>query len=286
MNATLRLASRFHVVLLLGLPLGAAAQLDDPTIEADGDQRPTWSVGLGAVAMRLPDYRGSDESSVRTLPFPAITYRSPRLHVGREGVRADLLDKGPFELDFSLSGSLPVRSAGNQAREGMPDLDPSIEIGPSLNAQLWTSASRSSELKLLLPLRAVLTVDGGLRMQGWQFGPRLYWRSSGLPGLEGWRAGLSGGPLWGSRRWHAYLYDVAPEHATTDRPAYAAPSGYAGLQALGSLVRDAGPWTLFAFVRADSVRGAAFEQSPLVRRHENLAVGVGVSRTLWRSAPQ
>lgn len=251
----------------------------------------SWSLGLGLVAMRLPDYRGSDESSNRVLPFPAFTYRGPRVQASREGIRAELFEGGRFELDVSLNGGLPVRSAGNRAREGMPNLDPTAEIGPSLNAWLWRGEPRGaggydSELSLRLPLRAAMTVDrDGPHMRGWLFGPRLHWRTHVLPGLEGWRVGLSGGPLWGTRRWHNYFYEVAPQYARTERPAYAASGGYAGLQGTLSLSRSFGPWGVFGFVRADSLHDAVFEDSPLVRQRSNVAVGLGLTRVLWRSGP-
>jgi len=34
------------------------------------------------------------------------------------------------ELDVSLNGSVPVKSSENRARQGMPDLEPTLEIGP------------------------------------------------------------------------------------------------------------------------------------------------------------
>ncbi|HSV70380.1 MAG TPA: MipA/OmpV family protein [Methylibium sp.] len=273
-----------HVVRAL-VPVLAAALPAAPAVGQSTDGARSWSVGLGVVAMRLPDYRGSDESSNRVLPFPAVTYEGPRLQVGREGVRAGLLEGSRFELDVSLNGSLPVRSAGNRAREGMDDLDPTVEVGPSLRAWLWRDPARRSEFALLMPLRATLSVDGsGPHMHGWQFAPRLHWRGHDVPGLEGWRVDLSGGPMWGSRRWHAYFYDVPPQDARADRPAYAAPGGYAGLQGMLSASREVGRWGLFGFVRADHLRGAVFEASPLVRRTSHASIGIGLTRSLWSSA--
>lgn len=282
-----------HLALLLACSLlvGATARAQGDDALADRrdnkDDKPVWSLGLGVVAMRLPDYRGSDESRNLVLPFPAIYYRGPRVQATREGIRAELFEGSRFELDLSLAGSLPVRSEGNRARAGMPDLDPTVEFGPSLNAWLWRSEAGDSELSLRLPLRAAMNVDrDGLHMRGWQFGPRLHWHTRALPGLDGWRIGVSGGPLWGSRRWHAYFYEVAPLYVRTDRPAYAAHGGYAGLQATLSASRSFGAWNVFGFVRADSLSGAVFEDSPLVKRRSNAAVGFGVSRNFWGSALQ
>jgi len=53
----------------------------------------------------------------------------------------------------------------------------------------------------------------------------------------GWNAGLSIGPLFGNRKYHAYFYEVAPEYATPSRPAYSASGGYSGSQVVASLCR-------------------------------------------------
>ena len=37
--------------------------------------RPLWELGLGVAALRLPDYRGSDQSSTYLLPLPYVVYR-------------------------------------------------------------------------------------------------------------------------------------------------------------------------------------------------------------------
>lgn len=270
---------------LLAAPLAAYAQVDDPNEPAAGEKA-RWSLGLGVMAMRLPDYRGSDESRNLVLPFPSFLYRSHRLQASRDSIRAELFEGSRFELDLSLAGSLPVRSDGNKAREGMPDLDPTVEFGPSLNAWLWRGGPNDGELSLRMPLRAGMNFDrDGLHMRGWQFGPRLYWRVGALRGLEGWRMSASGGPLWGSRRWHDYFYGVAPEYARSDRPAYAAKGGYAGLQGSFTVSRTFGLWSVLGFVRADSLHGASFENSPLVKQTSNVSVGFGVSRTFWQSTP-
>jgi hypothetical protein len=42
-------------------------------------------------------------------------------------------------VDISLSASVPTRSEHNDARQGMPDLAGTFEIGPNLNVELWQS---------------------------------------------------------------------------------------------------------------------------------------------------
>ena len=40
---------------------------------------PLWELGLGAYALRLPDYRGSDQSRGYLYPLPYLRYRGKLL---------------------------------------------------------------------------------------------------------------------------------------------------------------------------------------------------------------
>ena len=70
---------------------------------------------------------------------------------------------------------------------------------------------------------------------------------------------------------------MAPEFATAERPAYRAPGGYAGWRVLGAVSRRIGNYWVGGFISGDSVRNARFDDSPLVRRNETLAVGLALS---------
>jgi outer membrane protein len=95
--------------------------------------------------------------------------------------------------------------------------------------------------------------------------------------MPGWNLGLLAGPLFGSQRQNAYYYSVAPQYATPARPAYEAPSGYAGMQyTMGMSKRFPNFW-LGAFLRYGNLSGARFEDSPLVVQKDSLAAGVALS---------
>ena len=72
-------------------------------------------------------------------------------------------------------------------------------------------------------------------------------------------------------------YGVDAAYATPQRPAYRARGGYAGWRALTALSRRVGSVWMGAFVRYDSLRGAVFADSPLVRRDHEVTAGIGVS---------
>jgi len=253
---------------------GAAATSPLP---AAADQ-PLWEAGFGVSSLRLPDYRGSDESRTWVLPTPYVTYRGPVLRADRDGARALLFEDDRFGLDIGVSASPPTESSENRARESMPDLAPTLEIGPRLNATLARGSAWQVDLRL--PLRAVITLESQPRSVGWTLAPVIdldvEWNRSSI--------GFQAGPLWGDSRQHGYLYGVSPEFATASRPAYRAAGGYAGWQATAGLTRRFGPLWFGAFLRADSVAGAVFESSPLVKSRQNWGGGVALAWVFGESA--
>ncbi len=250
---------------------------------AGAEELPLWELGLGLGAFTLPDYRGSDEGRTYVLPVPYVIYRGEYLKADRQGIRGELFDTPRLELNVSFAASLPVNSSRNAARAGMPDLRSSVEAGPSLEIALWGSREGGPLLELRLPARAAFTLESSPRAIGWVVTPNLNLDLPGRGLLAGWNLGLLAGPLYGSRRQHAYFYGVAPEFATAARPAYAASGGYAGMQFLAAASRRFDGFWVGAFLRVDTLRGAAIESSPLVKRDRYVAAGVGIAWLLGTS---
>jgi outer membrane scaffolding protein for murein synthesis (MipA/OmpV family) len=251
---------------------------------AAAEELPLWELGAGIGAFALPDYRGSDEGRGYLLPVPYVVYRGKFLKADRHGIRGTLFDSDRLDLNLSVAASLPVDSSRNTARSGMPDLEPSIELGPSLEIALWRAQDRRDVLALRLPLRAAFTLEGSPRAIGWVATPQLNLDLAGRGALSGWNLGMLAGPIYGSRRQHQYFYGVAPQFATPSRPAYDAPGGYAGMQFIAAASRRFPRFWLGAFLRADTLRGAAFEASPLVKHDTYVAAGVGFAWVLGASA--
>ena len=239
--------------------------------------RPLWELGLGLAAVQLPHYRGSDEHHRYLLPVPYIVYRGDILRATREGARAVLFDGSRYDFDLSVSGSAPTRSSDNRTRSGMADLAPTLEIGPNLNVNLVRGSDWKVDLRL--PARAVFAIDDGAQAIGWTASPvlNLDWRAAG------WNLGAQAGPLFGTRRYHAHFYSVGAADATATRPAYQAPAGYGGWRWTFGATRRFGDAWLGAFVRGDSVAGAVFEPSPLVKRRHDISFGLALSWVLATS---
>jgi outer membrane scaffolding protein for murein synthesis (MipA/OmpV family) len=243
-----------------------------------GEQQPLWEFGLGAGAFSFPDYRGSDERSNYLLPVPYFIYRGDFLKVDRQSIRGELFHNRDVELSLSLNASVPVNSDHNRARSGMPDLDPTLEIGPSLHVTLARYAQDRVQLGLHLPLRAVIATDfSHASHEGWILQPKLNLDVAEPFGQPGWKLGLQAGPLFASAKYHDYFYGVDAAFATAARPAYAADGGYSGSQVLAAASKRFPHAWVGAFLRWDSLQGAVIDDSPLVRDRSNFSGGLVVT---------
>lgn len=235
-------------------------------------EEPLWELGAGATVLRLPHYRGSDQSHTWTLPLPYVVYRGPILRADREGARAVLLQTDRLDVDLSLSGTPPTRSSDNVARRGMANLPTIVELGPLVS---WTAARGDDwKLDLRLPVRAALGVGSEGGFKGWVATPQL--RLS-LPQAGGWRTALYGALVAQDRRYNEVFYKVSASEAAPGRPAYQPGGGRAGAYLQGVASRRFGPWWVAGFARWDTLRGATFNDSPLVRQRENWSAGIAVA---------
>src|SRR5512138_405684 len=170
-------------------------------------EQPLWEAGLGLGTLRLPHYRGSDQSHTWVLPVPYLVYRGRIFKADREGARAVLLDADRVDVDVSVAATAPTRSRDNVARQGMPDLEPSFEIGPNVNITIVRDAGW--KLQARAPVRAAFTFESNPQMIGWLATPNINLDLK----VSGWNVGLLTGPIIGSRRMNGYFFDVAPQFA-------------------------------------------------------------------------
>jgi outer membrane scaffolding protein for murein synthesis (MipA/OmpV family) len=244
---------------------------------AGAEGKPLWEVGAGVTGLSFPDYRGSDQTRIYFLPIPYFVYRGEFLKADRNGVRGTFFNNDSVELNASLNASFPVDSKDNRARQGMADIKPTVEVGPAVDWTMWRSPDNSRILTLQVPARAAFTVQSSPKFIGWVFTPRLNLDLVNFAGMQGWNVGLLSGPRFSSRQHHAYFYSVAPADARPGRNAYDAGGGYAGTQFLASLSKRFPSWWFGAFARYDSLAGAVFEDSPLVKQRHYAAAGFAVA---------
>jgi outer membrane protein len=242
---------------------------------------PLWEVGLGIGVANSYDYRGSDQRHTFVLPTPYIVYRGDRLRVDRRGVRGELFETERVSVDITANLGTPTDSSSNQARAGMPNLDWTLQIGPSFNWRFYENNARDFLLSLRLPLRAAITLDSHPEYIGWVFLPHI--AADFLNVVPGWRVGLSAGPIYASNQYHDYYYAVQPEFATASRPAYDPPGGYSGASVGLTVSKRFKNYWVGAFYRYDDLHHVVFEDSPLVRTKHAGVGGIAVSWIFYRS---
>lgn len=248
------------------------------------DQLPLWEAGAGGAVVYLPDYRGADEGRSWLLPFPYLVYRGEFLKADERRVRGLFFKSGQTELDISVNLQPPVDSGESDARRGMPDLDPVLELGPSLNISLHRSPDRRTEVELRLPVRAAFASDFSyVDFAGWLFTPNLNVDIRDPLGQAGWKLGFLAGPTFSDRRYNQYYYAVDPAFATPGRAAYNPAGGYAGTQLIAAVSKRFPAFWIGGFARWDTLNGAVFVESPLVRSRHYFAAGVAVAWILGES---
>ncbi|MEP7262659.1 MAG: MipA/OmpV family protein [Usitatibacter sp.] len=258
------------------LPAVATVLLAPHCVQARDE--PLWEAGLGVAGVSFPDYRGSSQSQGYALPSPYFVYRGDFFKADRNGMRGVFFKNDDVDLNLSVGASLPVDSSENSARAGMPDLRPSVEVGPSLALTMWRSADRRLKLDLRFPVRAAFTIESKSRYIGAQFFPHANIDIHEPFGLAGWNLGMFAGPVFTEKRYNRYFYQVDPQYASATRPAYEAPgSGFAGTEMVMGVSKRFPNFWIGAFARYDTLRGANFESSPLVTSKKYVAAGFGIS---------
>ena len=235
-----------------------------------------WSMGLGIGAFDYLLYPGAVESNHFILPVPYFTYRSPKFEVDR-GFRSFMYDSEKIAIDISADFGLPVDSDDTRARKGMPDLDFMLQIGPSLEFKLNDRSKSYFDARFEIPVRVAFVTDlPDVDHIGYLVEPRFSFdhrRSSNAPVAHKTTIGLK----FATQDFHAYYYDVAPEYATPIRPAYKSDAGFGGSFIKYRISYKTNDFIYWMFLRYQSLRGAEFEDSPLVLKNDYYLVGAGFS---------
>lgn len=247
---------------------------------------PLWEAGLGVTGLSMPDYRGSREQRDYLFPLPYVVYRGDILKLDRKGMRGLLFQSDRVELNISADGGVPVRSGRNSARVNMPNLDPTLQIGPSLDVCLVRDCDSDQAVQVRFPIRAVLASDFS-RVQGIGFvaNPQLNVDFKNLGPGKGWNFGFALGPLYASEQYHDYYYQVSPQYAVpTIRPSYDAQSGYSGSMIVMALSKRFDHIWFVSFARYDELSGAVFADSPLVKTRHAYMAGFGIAWVFGQSS--
>jgi hypothetical protein len=110
--------------VLLGLALTVASLQADPPETG----LPLLELGVGAALYHQPSYPGSDVRVTTAFPFPYLIYRGDWLRIDRS-LQGILYETQRLKVDLSAGATALVESDESNAREGMPDLDRTFDLG-------------------------------------------------------------------------------------------------------------------------------------------------------------
>ncbi len=236
--------------------------------------QPRFEGGVGAIGLNIPNYPGAGSNTVRYIPFPWIIYRSDFLHSDEEGTRAKLIQSENFELGLSGGLNFPIDSNANSSREGMPDTDILIGVGPALIYRI-VEGHDTHKLTAGLGLRLNLSIDDqwGLTHQGWIVEPNLrYWAT--LTDSITLFTGLSF--AYADKKYNRFFYEVPVEFATSSREAYSAQEGTVDIAgSLGFSYDYSSKLAFFAGQFYSNLSTASNKDSPLVENIHNSGYIVG-----------
>ena len=262
------------------------ARADDIAGEENGTgELPLWEVGLFGGAGRLPHYRGSDEYKTYFLPLPFFIYRGEVFRANREGVKSIFWENDRLETGLSMSGNPPVDD-DNLAREGMPELGAIGEIGPMLKGYL-RERRHPNPFYAVAAVRMAISADPDnfhTAHEGFRGDVRLVYRN--YTRLEKWKVvfGLNAAVDFADAEGQRYFYEVEPDYATSERPAYSPHGGYSGFSLSANATKSLNSrLKLGVYYRWDNLAGSSYEDSPLVMTENNHIVGAALIWNIHRS---
>ncbi len=273
-------------LLAIGHVFAVHAEEVPPAVDAAdttaGELKPLWEAGLGGFAGAVADYPGSNQYRVRGLPLPFFIYRGDLFKSDANGPRLQK-SSGIVEWELSGGGSLASNSKGG-ARAGMPDLDYLLEVGPKAKITI-AKPTDTSRLTVDVAVREAVSTNfsSRFRSQGALLAPDIAYEERTILGSQ-WSGRASIGVQFATASLQRYYYEVEPQYARADRPAYDARAGYLGttltLSAFRQVTRS---FTVFVGLDLDNYAGAANVDSPLLRTRNDLGAAVGFAWSIGQS---
>jgi outer membrane scaffolding protein for murein synthesis (MipA/OmpV family) len=268
--------------LLLLTPLIYAEPNDslmDPVLDPNAEQASDvteshWGIGFGFGWIN--DYPGAAQGRTRYLAVP--TYKGKTITIDRqEGVRGDFISESRVKFSVSFSFLFPTDSRDIPVRSGMPDLDWTLQLGPEL--QIYIIRNDSHTMFLRLPFRFVASTDFDRRFESreWNFAPSL---------RNVFNLGKGYGELatrleldYASEGFNDYFYEVTPQFATAQRPAFNAQQGLMNTTVgINYSYYDMYPWIFFIGGNLYFMGDAKNKGSALLVKNRNASFLAGIIR--------
>ncbi|MHB1565201.1 MAG: MipA/OmpV family protein [Acidiferrobacter sp.] len=233
-----------------------------------------WRLGAGLALFAAPAYPGSRDLRSFVYPYPYFFYQTPLWHWRHDRVHIRPSAGSPWSLGVAVNATPPDPAGIPATRIGMPELAPTLAIGPEIRYRLrWRPWGLFTTIGVHSRYRLAVPSDFHVRTVGVGAGPFIEWQNRRR---SHWPMTLDMGPVWRTAGDNRYFFTVPVGDATTNRPAYQAPGGYAGVRLTASVSHRLGHYVITVFARGRYYGGAVFRYSPLLTARMTVLAGVAL----------
>jgi outer membrane scaffolding protein for murein synthesis (MipA/OmpV family) len=243
------------------------------------EKKPLFELGVAGFVAHIPDYPAADQGRGRYLVVPTFLYRGFIFRSDKKGTRARFFKSDKWDIDLSLSASLPSSSDNNETRKGMADLDTLLELGPRVNYELFDNDIHA--LNLEFPLRHVISTDiQHTQEHGTRFTPEIDYKYKITPK---YKLSLSMKLNYASEKLHDYFYQVDTPDSTNKRASYNATPGYLSRDISFNIIHYRKHMSIILGFRHSDYSGAQNEKSPLFKSNEDSTIFLGFNYFWYQS---
>jgi outer membrane scaffolding protein for murein synthesis (MipA/OmpV family) len=247
-----------------------------------------WEFGGAAGVIDIANYPSSSQRNLITAALPYVVYRGEIFRAGDgNGARAVVIDKDNLEVGLSFGGTFSADSEDGTVREGMPELDFLLEIGPQAIYQIKKYQFKNggnAQLKARLQVRTAFSTDfSTIENRGYVLNPVITYQQRGRL-FKDTALSASLGVIFATEEFHDYYYEVSEQFITNKRAFYNAKGGYLGTKLALSLsfpITD----SIRAFVGVGSqlYSGSVNKNSPLFEKDVTYSASFGLVWRLFKS---
>ena len=240
-------------------------------------------LGVGYGTGSVPHYPASNQNQNESLLLPIIIYKGDVLKSDREdGTRIELFKSLELDINLSFGATFSSDSSENEARKYMPNLNYTLETGPAIYFKFWSIPDYGS-LRLQIPVR--LTFETNFKTTsflGFVFEPELRFQRLNFL-ISNLRSSTSVASEFFSQRVANYFYEVEPQYATAERPAYTAKEGLSAFKLSQNFVYEYDEFSFILGTAYSNFSYSANKNSPLFKSVHNQSYFVAVAWLFYKS---
>lgn len=240
-------------------------------------KKPKFEMGSGFAYFKIANYPGSKNSSYKFIPFPVVIYRGDKVRADEDGTRARFFNNKYIELGLSAGFNFPIKTSENNIREGMPDTEALIGLGPGLLFKIL----KNNNQKLTAGVGLRINYEGGkfpnFTEKGWILEPNIrYWYKPSAESLFTIYSGISLSVA--DKKYNSFYYGIENNYKTVTRDSYSAKAGLVDLAYSLAFNYDySEKASLFLGVVYSNLTTASNKFSPLVEDEHNISIGLGMT---------